>query len=360
MKRSMKNFISLLEKEMKEHGFLFFVKNGELYRLDTVSAAPLEKMGLEKAVEIVNGWMDEEAREITGLSLAAFDLQDIATIEAFESLTGDKSEDKREKMEELILGSLMLKQMAMVPERVACRYMQGTLNDEIADMLAHAIRHAGSVLADSCYGCQDVPRAVDAYAARNKNGSYQAALEFEGSLAEDELYALLAMSPCVYCGDTVNIIPVKRDGFGSAELYIQSWEEKNHEENTVSVPVSGGRLVAEAFHDPDYPSIAVTFCPDDGSQATGLALVEESDKLLRILSYADTQREDPDIIRCSYNPDMLAHIIYGLCGADEEGIPFAEFCRKQLADRDYMKEVLPENLYGEYEVLDFSDVYIDG
>lgn len=135
--------------------------------------------------------------------------------------------------------------------------------------------------------------------------------------------------------------------------YMEEIFMKNESER-LEVHVTGGMLVAEITADPNYPGISISFVPDCGGGNTDLVLLEECDKTLALRSYMDVPKDDPESIFCQYDDVLLSQVSYAVylerCELEKE-VPmsaqyFAEFL---FYDRDYMKELLPENLFQKYE-----------
>lgn len=347
MKRNLENLVGLLETSLKKEGILLFAKDLELFALDTADGT-VRKTSFKEASERILRMLGKEAKAVTGLPLTYFTARDVFSIDAFSSLCGHDSEADRARAEELLSEAALIRQFLGFPDRAIARCMGGGYSEEEADVTCRAVFHAQAMLEDSDASYME---AVDALPVRTSRG-YDVAVEFSGPLNEEELFAVIEMCSCSYAGTSITVIPVKQDEFGSVEMYAQSVIERRREAEAerlrVSVRVHGGRLVAETVKDPHYPGIAISFQPSDDSARTDLALVEEADGLLYVRSYADMNREDPESFRCSYDPEMFAHMAYGLCGDDLEGVPFEDFRGRKLLDKDYMRKMLPERLYAEY------------
>ena len=137
------------------------------------------------------------------------------------------------------------------------------------------------------------------------------------------------------------------------KVYMEEIFMKNESER-LEVHVTGGMLIAEKAMDPDYPGISISFVPDCGGGNTELALMEEADKRLVLRSWMDLSREDPDSYYCSYDDVLLSQVSYGIylerCHIEKE-VPMSAqyFAENFFYDRDYMKNLLPENLFQKYE-----------
>lgn len=137
------------------------------------------------------------------------------------------------------------------------------------------------------------------------------------------------------------------------KIYMEEIFMKN-ESKKLEVHVTGGMLIAEKAMDPDYPGISISFVPDCGGGNTELALLEESDKTLALRSYMDVLKDEPESIYCQYDDVLLSQVSYGIylerCRIEKE-VPMSAqyFAENFFYDRDYMKNLLLENLFQKYE-----------
>lgn len=117
----------------------------------------------------------------------------------------------------------------------------------------------------------------------------------------------------------------------------------------MEVKVAGGRLAASAIPDENYPGLDISFIPDHDSVSISLAVVEQCQGKLRLCSYMDTQREDPDIIDFQYDAMILQEVAYHhyiVWCEDHQEVPvdYNKFKESLFHDYQVMKDILPSTL----------------
>lgn len=119
--------------------------------------------------------------------------------------------------------------------------------------------------------------------------------------------------------------------------------------NQISVPVTGGRLVADVIPDQNYPGIEIHYVSDFNSATTSLAIVEEADGRFILRSYMDTEREDPESIECNYNQELFLEVAFGLYRIyRNDAMDMDTFKKMIISDHKIMYPILPVKLHSAY------------